>query len=100
MKTVLDANFLLGSDIAARLYHQHAAGCPLIDFHTHLSPKVFVENVAFEDVVDLWVSSDQYKWRAMRIHGVPERLITGDAQPAEKFRAWAHTLPHMMGNPI
>ena len=85
---------------AQQLYQQHAADCPLIDFHTHLSPRVFVENQPFQDFSALWVSSDPYKWRAMRMHGIPERLITGNSTGWEKFSAWAHTLPYLAGNPL
>ncbi|MBC2602568.1 glucuronate isomerase [Puniceicoccus vermicola] len=100
MNLQIDDRFLLKTEASRSLYIEHAANAPLIDFHTHLSPKTFVENQPFSDISELWVASDPYKWRAMRIHGVPERFITGDASAKEKFAAWASTLPHLIGNPL
>lgn len=100
MDALRQDNFILCSDASVQLYREHACGYPVIDFHTHLSPQVFAANTVFKDVAELWVVSDPYKWRAMRIHGIPERFISGDASAKEKFRAWAHTLPHLAGNPL
>lgn len=93
-------DFLLTSSTARRLYHEHAAPLPIIDYHNHLNPLDLAEDRAFENLTQLWIASDPYKHRAMRIAGVPERLITGDATDREKFDAWAATLPQTLGNPL
>lgn len=93
-------DFLLKTKIARQLYHEHAAPLPIIDFHNHLDPSGLAANREFENLTQLWIASDPYKHRAMRIAGVPERLITGDATDREKFDAWAATLPQTLGNPL
>ena len=93
-------DFLLGNEPARALYHQFAADQPIIDFHNHLSPAQIVGNHQFGDLAELWLSGDHYKWRAMRTNGVPERFITGDASPQEKFSAWAATVPYTLRNPL
>ncbi len=93
--------FLLKSSLSRRLYSEFAAPQPIIDFHTHLDPVRFVTDEPFTDIVDLWVTADQYKWRAMRMNGVPEKTITGlSTDPADRFAAWAGTLGHLAGNPL
>jgi len=91
---------LLTTATAKRLYREVAAALPVIDFHNHLAAADLAEDRRFGDLCELWVAPDPYKHRAMRICGVPERLITGDAAPEEKFRAWAETLPKLAGNPL
>ena len=91
---------LLTTDTARTLYHEVAAELPIIDFHNHLDAAALAEDRRFDDLHALWVAPDPYKHRAMRICGVPERLITGDAAPEEKFAAWAATLPKLAGNPL
>jgi len=91
---------LLTTATARKLYHEVAAGLPVIDFHNHLDVADLAEDRNFDGLCELWVISDPYKHRAMRICGVPERLITGDAAPDEKFGAWADTLPKLAGNPL
>ena len=93
-------NFLLKNDTAVSLYHDCAAALPIIDYHNHLSPVELAEDRQFSDLTELWVAHDPYKHRAMRIAGVPERLITGDSSPREKFDAWAATLPKTAGGPL
>jgi glucuronate isomerase len=93
-------DFLLSCKEASDLYHGHAAHQPIIDYHNHLSPAQIAANHCFGDLTELWLSGDHYKWRAMRANGVPERLITGDASPAEKFQAWAATVPYTLRNPL
>ncbi|MFV1994075.1 MAG: glucuronate isomerase [Verrucomicrobiales bacterium] len=93
-------DFLLGSEAARRLYHQFAAGQPILDYHNHLSPRDVAENRSFGNLFDIWLAGDHYKWRAMRANGIPERCITGDATPFEKFEAWAATVPHTLRNPL
>lgn len=97
---VTDENFLLRTTTARRLYHEHAASLPIIDFHSHLDARDLAEDRSFRDLAELWVEPDQYKHRAMRLRGVSERAITGDAAPREKFDQWASTVPHTLGNPL
>jgi len=98
--TFIHDDFLLQSAAARRLYHNYAASQPILDFHCHLSPKVIAENRRFRDLTEICLEGDHYKWRAMRANGVPERFCTGDADPYEKFLAWARTVPHTLRNPL
>jgi glucuronate isomerase len=100
IKSFLNHDFLLDNDIAAALYHEHAALMPIIDYHNHLSPKDIAENRIFDNLTQVWLAGDHYKWRAMRTFGVPERFITGDASDWEKFEHWATTVPATMRNPL
>jgi glucuronate isomerase len=100
MRTYLDDDFLLHSTVAARLYHEHAAPLPIIDYHCHVDPRAVAEDRSFDDIADLWVTNDPYKWRAMRINGIPEATITGAASAYERFAAWARTVPYTVGNPL
>ena len=100
MKTFLDPDFLLQTDTARALYHEHAAKMPIIDYHCHLDPRQIAENHAFEDLTEIWLGGDHYKWRAMRANGVPEEYITGDKPAYEKFQKWAETVPYLMRNPL
>jgi glucuronate isomerase len=93
-------DFLLKGDTARRLYRRYAAGQPVLDFHSHMSPADVASNRRFNDLYELWLEGDHYKWRAMRANGVDERFCTGDAPPVEKFRAWARTVPHTLRNPL
>ena len=95
-----DEDFLLGSREARRLYHDHAEGMPIFDFHCHLPIRDIAEDRRFADITEIWLGGDHYKWRAMRACGVPERLITGDATDAEKFAAWAGVVPSTIANPL
>ncbi len=100
MKTFLDADFLLQSDTAKQLYHEHAEKMPIIDYHCHLIPQQIAENHQFADLTEIWLGGDHYKWRAMRANGVQEDYITGDKPAYEKFEKWADTLQHAMRNPL
>ena len=100
MKPFLDDDFLLQSATASQLYHQHAEGLPIIDYHCHLNPKMVAENHRFTSITELWLGGDHYKWRAMRTNGIDERYITGDASDWEKFQAWAATVPYTLRNPL
>lgn len=100
MKPFLDKDFLLTTKTAARLYHDVAAKQPIIDYHCHLPVKDIAEDRTFDTITRLWLEGDHYKWRAMRSNGIEERLITGDADDREKFRAWASTVPRCIGNPL
>jgi glucuronate isomerase len=100
----LDKDFLLTTDTAKRLYHNHAEDMPIIDYHCHLNPVEIYENKNFENLTEAWLVSgtygDHYKWRLERANGVPEELITGDGDPYDKFKAWAYTIEHSVGNPL
>ncbi len=96
----LDEDFLLRSPTARRLYHEVARDLPIIDYHGHLSPREIAENRRWQDLTEIWLGVDHYKWRLLRANGVGEDLITGDATPREKFQAWAETVPFTLRNPI
>ncbi len=100
MKPFLDNDFLLETETARRLYHQHAARMPIIDYHCHLPPDQIASDHPFETLTHIWLDGDHYKWRAMRTNGVPERYCTGEASPWEKFEKWAETVPYTMMNPL
>ena len=92
-------DLFLKSDVAKNLYDA-VRDLPIVDYHCHLSPKEILEDREFPDIAQIWLGGDHYKWRLMRACGVPEALITGDAEPREKFRAWATCLETAMGNPL
>jgi glucuronate isomerase len=100
VKPFIHPDFLLESDTARALYHEHARGQPIIDYHCHLSPAAIAENRRFRSLTELWLDGDHYKWRAMRADGVPEKYCTGGASDWEKFQAWANTVPHTLRNPL
>ncbi len=96
----MDQHFLLYSDLAGYLYHEHASRMPVIDYHSHLSPARMASNEKFGSLTEAWLSGDHYKWRAMRAHGVEEKFCTGDASDREKFEKWAETVPYTLRNPL
>ncbi len=96
----LDENFLLQTKTAQDLYHAHAKNMPIIDYHCHLSPEDIANDRKFENLTQIWLEGDHYKWRAMRTNGVPEKYCTGDASAYEKFEKWAETVPYTMRNPL
>jgi len=96
----LNNNFLLSSPQAQDLYHCYAAAMPIFDFHCHIEAKELAENKPYENITRLWLGGDHYKWRAMRINGVDEAMITGKADDFTKFHAWADTIQHAIGNPL
>jgi glucuronate isomerase len=96
----IDEGFLLHTPAARRLYHQYAATQPIIDFHSHLSPRDIASGRRFANLFEIWLEGDHYKWRAMRTAGVAERFCTGDATDYEKFAAWAATVPQTLRNPL
>jgi glucuronate isomerase len=100
MKQFLDENFLLNNKTAQRLYHDYAKGMPIIDYHNHLPPNEIAEDKNFENITKVWLYGDHYKWRGMRINGVDEKFITGDATDFEKFQKWSETVPYTMRNPL
>lgn len=93
-------DFLLRSAAARELYHRYAAGQPILDYHSHLSPHDLAEDRRFNDLYEGWLEGDHYKWRAMRANGIAERICTGDASPYEKYLAWARTVPATLRNPL
>jgi len=93
-------DFLLGTKTARRLYHQYAEAEPIFDFHCHISPRDIAANRQFKNLFEIWLEGDHYKWRAMRTNGVAERFCTGNANPFDKFKAWAATVPHTLRNPL
>lgn len=96
----LNDNFLLATDWAKTLYHEHAAKMPIIDYHCHLDPKEILDNHNFKNITEAWLGGDHYKWRLMRASGVPESHITGTASDYDKFLAWCQTVPRIIGNPL
>jgi glucuronate isomerase len=89
----LTDDFLLQGKVAQRLYHDHVRHLPIIDYHCHLAPDEIASNKQFNNLTDIWLRGDHYKWRAQRSLGVPEKMITGDAGDEEKFHAWAKVVP-------
>ena len=100
MKKFLDENFLLENETAITLYHDFAKQMPVIDYHCHLSPQQIAEDHQFQNITQAWLYGDHYKWRAMRTNGVDEHYITGNKSDAEKFEAWAKTVPYTLRNPL
>jgi glucuronate isomerase len=99
-KKFITKNFLLLNKTAERLYHDYAKNLPIIDYHNHLPVKEIAENKKFNNITQIWLYGDHYKWRAMRTNGVDEKFITGEASDWEKFLAWAQTVPYTLKNPL
>jgi glucuronate isomerase len=100
MKKFLDENFLLQTKTAQDLYHGYAKAMPIIDYHCHLPPDQIAEDKQFENLTQIWLYGDHYKWRAMRTNGVDESYCTGNKPDFEKFRKWAETVPYTVRNPL
>ena len=101
MKKFMDENFLLETQTAQELFHNHAAKMPIIDYHCHLIPEMVANDHKFKSITELWLGGDHYKWRAMRTNGVEERYCTGkDTTDWEKFEKWAETVPYTFRNPL
>ena len=100
MKQFLDKDFLLSTDMAKTLYHDYAENMPILDYHCHINPQEICEDRKFENITQVWLGGDHYKWRQMRSNGVDEKYITGDGTDREKFQAWAETMPKLIGNPL
>jgi glucuronate isomerase len=99
-KTFLDEDFLLQTATASRLYHEFAKEMPIIDYHNHLPPDQIASNKNFENLSQIWLYGDHYKWRAMRANGINESYCTGDKSDYEKFEKWAETVPYTLRNPL
>ena len=103
MKKFMDYDFLLESEPARRLYHDYAAGMPIYDYHSHLPAEQIAEDRRFENITQIWLYDDHYKWRAMRACGVRESLVSGKLERAgdyERFEAWAEVVPQTICNPL
>ena len=100
MKAFLDKDFLLNTETARVLYHEAAEHCPIIDYHCHLSPREIYEDIRYDNITQVWLGGDHYKWRLMRSAGVDEKYITGDATDKEKFLKYAEVLGKAIGNPL
>ena len=96
----MDEDFLLSTQIAQKLYHEHAEKTPILDYHCHINPEEIAKDRQFENITQVWLGGDHYKWRQMRSNGVDEKYITGDAPDREKFQKWAETLEKAIGNPL
>ncbi len=102
MKAFMDKDFLLSTDTAKALYHNFADPkvTPILDYHCHINPQEIAEDRHFENITQVWLGGDHYKWRQMRSNGIDEYYITGDAPDREKFQKWAETLEKAIGNPL
>ena len=100
MTPFMNQDFLLKTETAKKLYHEHAAVMPIIDYHCHINPQEIYEDKRYDSITQVWLGGDHYKWRAMRSCGVAEYYITGDASLAEKFQKWAESMPNLIGNPL
>ena len=100
MKPFMDADFLLENDVAKKLYHEYAENMPIYDYHCHISPRMIYENHKFENIGELMLGGDHYKWRVMLSNGVDDRLCRGDASWFDKWMAFASSLKYCIGNPM
>ncbi len=97
---LITQDFLLQNDAAVRLYHEYARPMPILDYHCHLPPQQIAEDHRFQNLTQIWLYGDHYKWRAMRANGVAEQFITGAASDWEKFQKWSETVPKTLRNPL
>ncbi|MBR6525767.1 MAG: glucuronate isomerase, partial [Clostridia bacterium] len=100
MQPFMDENFLLNTETARVLYHQHAKKMPIIDYHCHIPPQEIADDRKFDNITQLWLGGDHYKWRLIRANAVEEEKVTGSASDREKFQQFAEMLPRAIGNPI
>ena len=100
MKQFMDKDFLLETKTAQKLFHEYADKMPIVDYHCHINPQEIAEDRKFENITQVWLGGDHYKWRQMRSNGVDEYYITGEATDREKFQKWAETLELAIGNPL
>jgi glucuronate isomerase len=96
----MDEDFLLPDESSKRLFHDHAEGMPILDYHCHLPPADIATDARFANIAEAWLGGDHYKWRAMRANGVREEDVTGRASDHGSFLAWARTVPALVGNPL
>jgi glucuronate isomerase len=100
MRKFNDENFMLQNETAKTLFFNYAKEMPIIDYHCHLNPKEIAENKKYDNITEVWLGGDHYKWRAIRSNGVEEKYITGASDPKEKFMKFAKTMPYLLGNPL
>jgi len=100
MNEFMDKDFLLESETAKKLFHDYAENTPILDYHCHINPKEIAEDRRFDNITQVWLGGDHYKWRLMRAFGIEEKYITGDASDYEKFCKWAECLGKSIGNPL
>ena len=100
MKQFMDKDFLLSTESAQNLFHQYAEHMPILDYHCHINPREIAEDRKFDNITQVWLGGDHYKWRQMRSNGIDEKYITGDSTDREKFQKWAETLEKLIGNPL
>lgn len=100
MKQFMDEDFLLETKTARELFHNYAEKTPIIDYHCHIEAREIAEDIRFDNITQIWLGGDHYKWRLMRANGVDEKYITGNGSDREKFQKWAETLPKAIGNPL
>lgn len=100
MKKFMDKDFLLQTETAKELYHNHAAKMPIFDYHCHINPQEIAADKQFDNLTQIWLAGDHYKWRAMRTNGIDEKYCTGDASDWQKFEKWAETVPYTLRNPL
>lgn len=100
MKAFMDRDFLLKSETAKHLFHDYAEDLPIYDYHCHISPKEIYENIHYDNITQVWLYGDHYKWRIMRAVGIDEKYITGDGSDYEKFLSYARALSQAIGNPL
>ncbi|MCI4670690.1 MAG: glucuronate isomerase [Bacteroidia bacterium] len=100
IKAFLDEDFLLENKVAQVLFHDVVKGLPIIDYHNHLPPDEIASDRQFENLSQVWLAGDHYKWRAMRTVGISEEYITGSASDEQKFLKWAETVPYTLRNPL
>lgn len=96
----MDKEFLLETETGSRLFHEYAENCPIIDYHNHLPPRDIFQRRRYENLTQLWLEGDHYKWRCMRVCGVPEEYVTGNASEWEKFQKFAEIMPRLIGSPV
>lgn len=96
----MNKDFLLETETAQNLFHTYAEVTPVLDYHCHINPKEIAEDIQFENITQVWLGGDHYKWRLMRSAGIDEKYITGDASDKEKFLKWAEVLGNAIGNPL
>ena len=100
MSEFINDNFILHNETAVKLYHEHAAKMPIIDYHNHLNPQEIFEDRVYDNLTEVWLGGGHYKWRAMRANGVPEELVTGSGDAYKKYQAYADTVQKAFGNPL
>ncbi|UPZ15037.1 glucuronate isomerase [Flavobacterium humidisoli] len=99
-QTFIHDNFLLENKYAEELYHNYSKNQPIIDYHNHLNPQFIAEDKIFDNITQVWINGDHYKWRAMRTLGINEQFVTGNGSDKDKFLNWGKTVPYTMRNPL